>query len=101
MQVRVFSYHLVHESEIWFDSSNISLNNIDFLCRYDGQRAQVHLIKDGSIKIFSRNCEDTTARFPDVIENVRKALKPGIQDLIFDSEVNQDLIYAMDNFADN
>lgn len=61
----------------------------------------MHLIRDGSIKIFSRNCEDTTLRFPDVVEIVQKALKPGIQDLIFDAEVKQDLIYDRDRYFDH
>ncbi|MCO5599554.1 hypothetical protein L7F22_053660 [Adiantum nelumboides] len=60
-----------------------------FTCeyKYDGQRAQVHLLKDGSIRIFSRNCEDTTSRFPDVLDIVRMAVRPGIQDIIFDAEI--------------
>ncbi|MCO5548634.1 hypothetical protein L7F22_002094 [Adiantum nelumboides] len=60
-----------------------------FTCeyKYDGQRAQVHLLKDGSIRIFSRNCEDTTSHFPDVLDIVRMAVRPGIQDLIFDAEI--------------
>ncbi|KAI5056524.1 hypothetical protein GOP47_0028342 [Adiantum capillus-veneris] len=60
-----------------------------FTCeyKYDGQRAQVHLLKDGTIRIFSRNCEDTTSRFPDVLDIVRMAVRPGIQDLIFDAEI--------------
>lgn len=60
-----------------------------FTCeyKYDGQRAQIHFRKDGPIKIFSRNCEDTTLRFPDVIDIVRMAVKPNIHDLILDAEI--------------
>ncbi|KAH7373790.1 hypothetical protein KP509_17G075000 [Ceratopteris richardii] len=55
--------------------------------KYDGQRAQVHLIRDGTIKIFSRNCEDLTLRFPDVFDIVHAAVTDGVQDLIFDAEI--------------
>eukprot|EP00741_Cyanophora_paradoxa_P004363 tig00000796_g4234.t1 len=34
--------------------------------KYDGQRAQVHRLPDGSVRIFSRHLEETTGRFPEV-----------------------------------
>ena len=43
--------------------------------KYDGQRAQIHLLHDGSVKVFSRNCEDRTPSFPDVADAVRAAAK--------------------------
>ena len=36
--------------------------------KYDGQRAQIHLLPDGRVKTFSRTCDDSTSRFPDVIK---------------------------------
>ena len=39
--------------------------------KYDGQRAQIHLLPDRSVRVFSRNCEDKTAAFPDVVEVVQ------------------------------
>ncbi|HXH07874.1 MAG TPA: ATP-dependent DNA ligase, partial [Vicinamibacterales bacterium] len=51
--------------------------------KYDGFRCQVH--KDGTrIRIFSRNQEDTTAMFPDVVEATR-ALVPARR-AIFEGE---------------
>lgn len=43
--------------------------------KYDGTRAQIHLLPDNSVKIFSRNCEDKTASMPDVVAAVQAAAK--------------------------
>eukprot|EP00803_Ostreobium_quekettii_P008788 evm.model.scf_1474EXC.2 EVM.evm.TU.scf_1474EXC.2 scf_1474EXC:16266-31624(-) len=53
--------------------------------KYDGQRAQVHLLADGSVSIFSRRCEDKTAAFPDVAAAVRRAASAST--LILDAEI--------------
>lgn len=45
--------------------------------KYDGQRAQIHRLSDGSFKLFSRNNTDITAQFPDVIEYAGLALAIG------------------------
>ncbi|MBI3537506.1 MAG: ATP-dependent DNA ligase, partial [Chloroflexi bacterium] len=42
--------------------------------KYDGLRAQIH--KNGDdVRIYSRNLEETTAMFPDIVEGVRKQFK--------------------------
>ncbi|CAG9463109.1 unnamed protein product [Pedinophyceae sp. YPF-701] len=60
-----------------------------FTCeyKYDGERAQVHIMEGGKkIKIFSRNAEDVTQRYPDVVARVTKALAEGVQDVVLDCE---------------
>lgn len=60
-----------------------------FTCeyKYDGQRAQVHMLTDGTIRIFSRNLEDSTSRFPDVIEIILSSLKSTTNNFVLDAEV--------------
>eukprot|EP00958_Prasinococcus_capsulatus_P016898 scaffold1894_cov368-Prasinococcus_capsulatus_cf.AAC.5 len=50
---------------------------LEFTCeyKYDGERAQVHLLEDGSVEIYSRNSERSTEKYPDVAEIVKQAAK--------------------------
>jgi len=41
--------------------------------KYDGFRCQVHVIEN-DVKIFSRNMEETTSMFPDLVEGVKKQI---------------------------
>ena len=50
--------------------------------KYDGFRAQVH-IKKGEVIIFSRNLENTTNMFPDIVSAVKKIK---VDSAIFDGE---------------
>lgn len=54
--------------------------------KFDGFRSQIHIYKEGrdkKVMIFSRNLENTTAMFPDLVE---AALKIDVDSAIFDGE---------------
>ena len=61
-----------------------------FTCeyKYDGERAQLHLSEDGKMHVYSRNSENMTERYPDLIPvvNELKAQNPNIKTLILDCE---------------
>mmetsp|Transcript_53167 Transcript_53167/g.108445 ORF Transcript_53167/g.108445 Transcript_53167/m.108445 type:complete len:828 (+) Transcript_53167:105-2588(+) len=61
----------------------------NFTCeyKYDGERGQVHLLEDGTVKIFSRNSEDNTSKYPDIIEMMPKVIKEGVTSFVLDAEV--------------
>ena len=50
-------------------------------------RPQVHRLEDGTIKIFSRNMEDMTSKYPDMIEVLPSAIQPHVTSFVIDSEV--------------
>jgi len=43
--------------------------------KYDGERAQIHGLSNGSIKIFSRRLEDITRAYPDVVDYIKDAVE--------------------------
>ncbi|KAI3385982.1 hypothetical protein SNEBB_001228 [Seison nebaliae] len=66
----------------------------EFTCeyKYDGERAQIHVMDEKKIKIFSRNSEDNTEKYPDVIGILKERLfsdRMGslVKNAIFDSEI--------------
>ncbi|CAK9177950.1 unnamed protein product [Ilex paraguariensis] len=63
--------------------------NKAFTCeyKYDGQRAQIHRLADGSFHIFSRNGDETTSRFPDLVNIIKESCTPASVTFILDAEV--------------
>lgn len=63
-------------------------SDVEFTCeyKYDGERAQIHVLDDGSVRVFSRNCEDNTERYPDITSTFKRHLRPGVKSAVFDCE---------------
>ncbi|KAA8492583.1 DNA ligase 3 [Porphyridium purpureum] len=77
----------------------LTLENVPFSMdyKYDGQRLQLHLIPQSDrshtpeVQIFSRHLENTTERFPDVVDLVMnhldKITRRGVTSFVMDAEV--------------
>ncbi|KAK8955749.1 DNA ligase 1 [Platanthera guangdongensis] len=61
----------------------------EFTCeyKYDGERAQIHYMEDGSIEIYSRNAERNTGKYPDVVGSVLRFKKPAVNSFVLDCEI--------------
>ncbi|CAI9568077.1 unnamed protein product [Staurois parvus] len=59
-----------------------------FTCeyKYDGERAQVHILENGEVHIYSRNQESNTSKYPDIISRIPKVKKDSVKTCIIDSE---------------
>ena len=69
------------------------LARVGFTCeyKYDGERAQIHLLTDRAtgrrvVKVYSRNLEDTSAKYPDIVAACKAAAAAGVESCIVDSE---------------
>lgn len=63
--------------------------NTTFSCefKYDGERGQIHHVKDQFTSIYSRNLENNTSKYPDIINRLPNALVLGTESFILDCEV--------------
>ncbi|KAI3826449.1 hypothetical protein L1987_00497 [Smallanthus sonchifolius] len=63
--------------------------NMEFTCeyKYDGERAQIHYLEDGTVQIYSRNAERNTEKFPDVVVAASRIKKPNVTSFVLDCEL--------------
>ncbi|GBG26158.1 DNA ligase 1 [Hondaea fermentalgiana] len=63
--------------------------------KYDGERAQIHMVtkddrKTPEVKVYSRNSEDNTAKYPDIVQDILAAFKTegddAVSSFIMDAE---------------
>ncbi|XP_076156354.1 DNA ligase 1 isoform X2 [Alosa pseudoharengus] len=59
-----------------------------FTCeyKYDGERAQIHILESGEVRIYSRNQEDNTTKYPDIIARIPQVKKASVVSCVLDSE---------------
>ncbi|KAJ6652999.1 hypothetical protein lerEdw1_010204 [Lerista edwardsae] len=59
-----------------------------FTCeyKYDGERAQIHILENGEVHIYSRNQENNTTKYPDIVSRIPKVKKSTVQSCILDAE---------------
>lgn len=59
-----------------------------FCCeyKYDGERAQVHLLANGEVHIYSRNSENNTSKYPDIIARMPTVIKDHVESFVIDCE---------------
>ncbi len=59
-----------------------------FTCeyKYDGERAQIHYTDNGNVFVFSRNQENNTSKYPDIIKRIPTIINPSVKSFIIDCE---------------
>ncbi|KAF3454913.1 hypothetical protein FNV43_RR05361 [Rhamnella rubrinervis] len=57
--------------------------------KYDGERAQIHYLENGTVEIYSRNAERNTGKFPDVVAAVSslQVKKSSVSSFVLDCEL--------------
>ncbi|XP_063707133.1 DNA ligase 1 [Culicoides brevitarsis] len=60
----------------------------EFTCewKYDGERAQIHINDEGKVYIYSRNSENNTSKYPDIISRIESVKKSSVESCILDCE---------------
>eukprot|EP00158_Paraphelidium_tribonemae_P006812 Partr_v1_DN27983_c0_g1_i1_m11704 putative DNA ligase len=78
---------LAHPTKAISDVLN-RFENIEFTCeyKYDGERAQIHRLENGTTVIFSRNQENMSEKYPDIVEHVKSAPKAHVKSFVLDAE---------------
>ncbi|KAM7528000.1 hypothetical protein LguiB_031410 [Lonicera macranthoides] len=63
--------------------------DMEFTCeyKYDGERAQIHYMENGSVEIYSRNAERNTGKFPDVVVAISRLKKSSVTSFVLDCEL--------------
>ncbi|GAB1861374.1 DNA ligase [Camponotus japonicus] len=61
---------------------------LKFTCewKYDGERAQIHVADNGHINIYSRNQENNTSKYPDIIKRFKNTRGDLVKNCILDCE---------------
>lgn len=61
---------------------------LKFTCewKYDGERAQIHVADDEQINIYSRNQENNTSKYPDIIKRFKNTRGDLVKNCILDCE---------------
>ncbi|KAF2904184.1 hypothetical protein ILUMI_02004 [Ignelater luminosus] len=61
---------------------------LKFTCewKYDGERAQIHIGEDGKVNIYSRNQENNTSKYPDIINRLDVCKGESVKSCILDCE---------------
>ncbi|XP_077261367.1 DNA ligase 1 isoform X2 [Temnothorax americanus] len=61
---------------------------LKFTCewKYDGERAQIHVADNGQVNIYSRNQENNTTKYPDIIKRFENTRGDQVKNCILDCE---------------
>ncbi|XP_024891440.1 DNA ligase 1 isoform X2 [Temnothorax curvispinosus] len=61
---------------------------LKFTCewKYDGERAQIHVADNGQVNIYSRNQENNTTKYPDIIKRFKNTRGDQVKNCILDCE---------------
>lgn len=62
---------------------------LPFTCeyKYDGERAQIHRLSSGQVCIYSRNSENMTQKYPDIMTKIAQVSQPSVESYVLDCEV--------------
>jgi DNA ligase 1 len=78
---------LAHPTKSLSDVLN-RFENLPFTCeyKYDGERAQIHRLSDGKVMVYSRNSENLSDKYPDIISRISSMDIPDVNSFVLDCE---------------